>query len=107
MTSSKVTQIEDVTQRTTVLLSSEGDPNDIYGIIVNINGYIDGSAIIRQSYEGQGTYTHDIKQGKVRLKIGGDWYDSKCLIEYKPVNVSSGNLNIRYKFYDISVDGGW
>jgi hypothetical protein len=102
MIHSEVIEIDDVTRKTTILLTSESDPNQILGIIIMITGYIDGTAIIRQSWEEQGIQTYDIRRGKVSLKIGGDWYDSKCLIEYKPANVSSGRLKIRYKFYSVS-----
>ncbi|HDZ68993.1 MAG TPA: hypothetical protein ENH43_01040 [Phycisphaerales bacterium] len=99
---SRVIGIDDVTQKTTVLLSSEKYQSSVHSIDILIAGHIDGSAIIYQSYEGGERYrTYNIEKGEVGLKIGGDWYDEKCLIEYEPHDVGSGNLKIKYRLNSI------
>jgi hypothetical protein len=86
--------IDDVTNTTTIRLSNP-KPQEYFGAIcILITGRIDGTASV-----GTGGYLdRHISSGKVYVKIHGEWYDQECLLEYKPVNVSSGSLKIRYYY---------
>ena len=100
MARSKIVGIDDVSQKTTVLLSKDSEQEHIDAIEILITGNIDRSATIHP-HNGGGEYpTYHIKSGRIRLRIFGDWYSDKCLLEYEPVNVSLGNLKIRYRFLE-------
>ena len=89
------TRMSDVTREDTITLSGKGE---IVGLSVLITGHIDGTAIVKQSYEGKDMYTYEIGPGKVHLYTGGDWYGNECIIKYKPRDVKSGTLEIKYQF---------
>ena len=100
MARSKIAQIDDVKQKTTVLLSKNSDQGSIDGITILITGQIDGVATIHPHNGGENYPTYHIKRGRIRLKISGDWYTDECLLEYEPIDVSSGSLKIRYQFHE-------
>ena len=81
--------------------------NGIAVIRILITGYIDGKATIKQGNGDNVTYTYELKAGEVYLPIETDWYEKKCIIEYSPVGVKSGNLRIRYKFENLWGFKGW
>ena len=97
---SKVTQIADITKKELITLTKDEREHNVVSRHILILGHIDGSAIIR-TY-GANQVIEEIK-GKVRLRIGGDWYQDKCLIEYEPIDVTSGELRIKYRFKAMSV----
>ena len=92
-------QIDDVTQKTVITLSSNNDK--VHYIRIIITGNIDGNAVLQLSDEEGNSYKYEIKQGKVHLPIGSDWYHDKCLIKYEPIGVKSGKLKIRYRFLSL------
>jgi hypothetical protein len=92
-TKSEVVKIDNVTNEMTVLLSNKDRQKSVMSIRVSISGYLNGSATI---FIGECEYK--VPSGKVHLKFGGDWYSDECLIKYKPLDVHSGYLAIRYYF---------
>lgn len=99
----QIVKINDVTTKTTLVLSIDNDPNTYYvdGISILITGHIDGSATIQIRNGGTKYPEEYIKKGMVCLRIYGDWYTNKCYLEYVPSDVHSGHLTIRYYFYKI------
>ena len=97
---SEVVMIDDVTKETAVsLLSDKDKQKSVCSLSVYISGYIDGSATISIVSEFEhNEHEYKISSGKVRITRGGDWYSNECLIKYKPLNVHSGHLKIRYCF---------
>jgi len=98
---SKIIQITDVTKKKLITLVKDERQGSVFAINILITGHIDGAAMIRRYYENSEKpfeNIYEIKKGRVRLKIGGDWYSDKCLIEYEPIDVTSGKLQIKYKF---------
>ena len=98
-------KINDVTQKMAITIFS--NKNGIAVIRILITGYIDGKATIKQGNGDNVTYTYELKAGEVYLPIETDWYEKKCIIEYSPVGVKSGNLRIRYKFENLWGFKGW
>jgi hypothetical protein len=94
----EVTRIENIAQKQTIILQESIRPKSVYGINILITGYIDGSATIQRVEGNRKIYEPSIIKGLVNLRLGGDWYDDKCLIIYEPSNVKSGKLQLRYKF---------
>ena len=97
-TGGSVIEIKDVTKEQMIMLAEINKPKSVHSIRIKITGHIDGSATIQRSYEDKKMYEPELINGNVDLHLGGDWYGDKCLIIYKPSNVTSGNLKIRYKF---------
>ncbi|MHC4157843.1 MAG: hypothetical protein ACYSSO_02065 [Planctomycetota bacterium] len=100
MARSRITQIDDISQKTTILLSKNNGQGNIDAITILITGHIDGSATIHPHDGGEKYPTYHIKSGKINLKICGDWYTDECLLEYEPIDVNSGTLKIRYQFHE-------
>jgi len=98
---SGVATIDNVTKDATVVLFSGKDKEKmVSGLSIYISGYIDGSATISLCENDQNVREYEISSGKVCIRRSGDWYNNECLIKYKPTNVSSGYLKIRYYFDD-------
>lgn len=91
-------EIMDVTKEQVITLRESNKPKNVIGLRLKITGYIDGSATIQRAYEDKKMYEPKMISGNVNLNLGGDWYNDKCLIIYKPSNVTSGTLKIKYKF---------
>lgn len=94
-------EIKDLTKEQVITLSEINKPKSVHSIRITVVGYIDGSAAIQRSYEEKEIYSPEIISGKVDLRLGSDWYADRCLLIYKPANVKSGNLRIKYKFYTL------
>jgi hypothetical protein len=86
--------IDDVTHTTTLRLSPSNSKNYVGGLVMLIAGEIDGTANIHMKDHRE----WDINREKVYLKISTDWYRDECVLEYKPIDVDSGSLIIRYRF---------
>jgi len=71
---------------------------EIVGLYLQIDGHLDGKAILIQTYSKNSFAISDTISGDVQLNLGGDWYQDTCYIIYKPLTSKSGQLNIKYKF---------
>lgn len=94
----KVIEVQDVTREQVIVLESGSAPGAVHGIRINITGHLEGSATIQRAYESKPMYDPKLISGNVRVKWGGDWYGDKCLLIYKPVDVTGGHLKIEYDF---------
>ena len=103
----KTNEIEDVTQKTTILLSSQFHQKEyIHNISIFVTGHLDGAAIIHRCIgDGSKFTTYYIRGGDICLKIWGEWYSNECLIKYEPLDVVSGTLKIKYSFNSIISSG--
>jgi hypothetical protein len=98
----RVVKIDNATQARDIALEAEDKEGYVWGVRISITGYIDNYAIVQQ-YDTQNgrqymMYENRIGKGRVSLSLDQDWYTESCLIRYKPQNVTSGNLQIRYVF---------
>ncbi len=97
----RIVNFADVTKDSKIVLYHKDTTSRICEINLIFKGEINGDALI---YIEDGGYNYKRKymlnKGKVDYKIGGDWYNSKCIVNYKPLNVTKGSLSIEYEFFD-------
>jgi len=93
-----ILRLEKVDQKQIITLTKHHTQQGVYGIDILITGYLKGSATIQRAYEDKKMYAPSTVSGIVFLRFGGDWYNDKCLLIYEPINVKSGNLQIKYNF---------
>jgi hypothetical protein len=68
------------------------------GIIIEIKGEINGKGVIYFIQPpNKGILIKEI-EGKFEEIIRDDWYASKCLIRFKPINSTDGKIKIKIKF---------
>ena len=96
----KTIQIEDVTNKTTITLTTEAHQKQMTTIGIILSGDINGSAAISVYNEVEQVFEIDIEKGKVNINKRGGCYTDKCTVEYEPLSVSSGKLQIKYKFFE-------
>lgn len=95
-------KISEPAKPTTLVLEAgrfDGWPMDFTsGIAIQIQGDIQGEAevAIRDS-SGQDIRKERIK-GHVDSSLGGDWFERRCELQFRPINVKSGNLIVYYVF---------
>ena len=89
----QIVAIDDVTHATTIRLLNPNPQERVRFFSILITGQIDGAANVRiEDYP-----EWHIASGKVYLKIGDQWYSEEYpLVEYKPINVNKGFLEMRY-----------
>ena len=94
--------IGDPTKPTTLVLEAgrfDGWPMDFTsGIAVQVKGDIEGEAeVAMRDSSGQDIRKERIK-GHVDSRLGGDWFQRRCELQFRPLNVKSGNLIVYYVF---------
>ena len=91
--------VADVTNKTTITLHKNNGQGYIHRITIVAKGHLDGSAQINLILNGKPYKTENLS-GKIDFEWGGDWYSDSAKIQYKPSSVNSGNLSLKYTFYD-------
>lgn len=88
--------IENIKEQQNVVLNIDNN-RYVHSILIKIIGVLKGKAVLNLvSDEGvQDTIT--LSTGIVKQFINKEWYSEKCVLEYKPINVTSGQLSIEYK----------
>jgi hypothetical protein len=90
----QTTRISDVTKPATLTLTPAlGQGTNVHGLWFRIRGKTDGLADI------WGTDLHTNRVGgRFEMKRSGEYYSPKCVIEYRPVGVRTGQISIEYEF---------
>ena len=65
-----------------------------------VEGTLDGKAQIYQLDGSDKKDLHEIGPGAVYLRMGGPWHSNSYVLKYDPVQVSTGQLKIKYNFKD-------
>ena len=77
--------------------SSQRSP---YHLEIHLSGQLDGQAMVRWT-DSQGTLVREAAiSGDVDLRWGSEWYESRASLHYQPGDVSSGELEVNYRFED-------
>lgn len=93
---SEVIEIENATKETRVVLLKKDAEGFVDHIFMYVSGYLEGTAVVLIQYDGYG-YEYQVLSGKVCLKVKQEAYtQGTFLLEYKPIDVSSGSLVVRY-----------
>lgn len=87
-----------VNQKTSIILLSEPKQENIHHIRILIFGRLNGSATIGTEFQNQGVQVRKVIRNKVRLSIMEDCASKQYILIYKPIDVKSGTLYIRYEF---------
>ncbi len=90
-------QVADVHKEQTIILKNTHKPGYVYSIHISGSGNLDGEASISLILNGEPYKTQALKD-VVDFEWSGDWYADQAEIRYKPVNINSGTLVIRYRF---------
>ena len=83
-----------------IILKSNNEGN-IYSINIRCSGYVDGEAKIMLMLNEKSYKTKNIS-GNISVIWGGDWYSDSATIIYKPINANKGEIEVEYKFNEIS-----
>jgi hypothetical protein len=70
----------------------------IVALKVKVSGFVDGKAIISESYIRNGGFRADTVEGEFKLEYGGDWYQDTCYFLYMPLTAKHGTIEFRYRF---------
>ena len=87
----------DGTKSTIVKLEALQGQKGIHAVNIHIIGNIDGTGTMSWKAAGKSKNV----SGKVDLNWNNEWYESSCIIDYKPITARSGEILIYYKFEDI------
>jgi len=72
----------------------------IYSLNVEITGHLDGKAYLCLRQENDDySETIFLDRGKVDQIVRLEWTTTGCLMDYYPVDVKSGDLLVRYRFF--------
>jgi len=96
----KRVRIEMVTDTMHHKMISYPHQQKIYGLNIEITGHLDGTAYLcfRQESD-EHSETIFLDKGKIKHQLMIDWKTTACLMDYYPVNVESGDLLVRYRFF--------
>ena len=97
----RTVNITDVTKEEIIILSAKGTEQNVHGIKIVVIGNIKGEATIYRYYHDGRIYKEYAIKEKVCKFMGGEYYSNTCKLKYKPSNVTSGRLRIKYKFKTI------
>jgi len=92
-------RIQRLDKRQKVILVKNKNQGNIYGLSLEVVGKIDGKAIMQKGKTCNIIYQKDTIEQKIKLSLGGDWYQDTCYLIYQPLTSKSGVLNINYKFF--------
>ncbi len=95
------TKIANISENEKIVLQHNDTTKSIFSISILISGYLndDAKIIIKDGHGFEKKYL--IESGEVMLRIDDDWYSTECILEYYPENVSEGNLDVTYEFFEI------
>ncbi|MEW6609293.1 MAG: hypothetical protein AB1414_17925 [bacterium] len=69
----------------------------VHSVLIKLIGEIEGTAVLNiVSNEGIQD-TLKLGKGAIDQSINKEWYSDKCILEYKPLDVKSGQITIKYK----------
>lgn len=97
-TSAPGVSVRDVRHAESLILGQESGNSHPWGIWIEGSGHVDGEATISLLLHGQ-PYKVERVRGRVEFEWGGDWYAETATVRYEPVNVRSGTVVLRYRFY--------
>jgi hypothetical protein len=93
-------RVEPVDAATTLTLKKKSSKRSPYHLEIHLSGQLDGQAMVRWT-DSKGTLVREAAiSGDVDLRWGSDWYQSSASLHYQPENVSSGQLEVYYRFKD-------
>jgi len=95
----RLAEITDVSAKETLLLKHKNSRSKIYKIEININGSINGDAILYQKDNHSFVKPIELKKGDLSVSLLDEWYSTSCILEYEPGESTEGEINIKYKFY--------
>ena len=91
-------QITDLSVKKEFLLKPESDKN--YSIRLEFKGNVNGKSSISLESNSSGFKKELEVSGEIDTVFNFDWYQEKGKIVYEPIEVNSGELWIKYTFYD-------
>ncbi len=92
--------IKNVKNGETIILRKLTSQGNAYGIKIKIFGYINEEAKISLILN-QEEYKTEILKGNFTFEWGGDWYADTAEVIYKPINVQSGKVTLKYRFLEL------
>jgi len=91
------TKLGDKPQRIVVRIDNNANyPNSME---LKMTGEINGVGILCIGWNDSVCYRMDTISNNFLVKYDGDWYDDSCIIKYKPISATKGELKIDYKIY--------
>jgi len=96
----RLINISDITKNSEIVLNHTDTTKHIFSIHIAIKGEIDGNALIILKDGVNYKKEYRIEKGKIDFNIDTDWYNTKCIVNYEPQDVTKGELSIEYKFYE-------
>ena len=70
---------------------------NVHALKIEVTGYIDGEASMFLLLNQEPYETRNLG-GDIDVRWQGDWYENEAVLVYTPLNVSEGELMIRYSF---------
>jgi len=96
----QVFTISDITRKSDIVLNHSDTTKNIFSIHIAFKGEINGNVLISLNDGVNYKKEYHIMKGAVDFIIDTDWYNTKCIINYEPQEVTKGKLLIEYKFFE-------
>ena len=93
-------EIKNIKNKETIILKKLPSQGNVHGIKIKISGYINEEAKISLILN-QEEYKTEILKGNFTFDWIGDWYADTAEVIYKPLNVQSGKVTLKYRFLDL------
>lgn len=97
---SQTCRVADVAKPETITLTKRSSQGNVHSMTIVGKGHLDGAAEIVLILNGR-SYKTEKLSGDVDFKWGCDWYSDSASIEYTPLSVKAGQVNLYYWFDDI------
>ncbi|BAZ24545.1 hypothetical protein NIES4073_54410 [Kalymmatonema gypsitolerans NIES-4073] len=96
----RTVQIKDVSKPEKITLSKRPLQKHVYHISIQVAGKLDGTtASIALTIDGKPKpYLSEKMHNSVNFQWKSDWYSDVAVIQYKAIDVKSGNLTLYYRF---------
>ena len=93
--------ISDVTKESSFILKHSDTTKNIFSVHIAFKGEINNNIIVTVRDGANYKKDYTIEKGNVDFYIDTDWYSTKCIINYKPIDVTQGKLLLEYKFFEL------
>ncbi len=95
----RMVQIKDVSKPEKITLSKPPLQEYVYHISIQVAGKLDGTASIALTIDGKPKpYLSEKMHNSVNFQWKSDWYSDVAVVQYKVIDVKSGNLTLYYRF---------
>ncbi len=96
--SDRALPMADIAEVMIVNLHREISAKPTHKVHIHVYGQIDGRAVIEPLENHQAFSTYPLGPGKIDFKVEIPWDQPKLSLRYTPEDVSSGMLNVKYRF---------